>query len=164
MRRNGIHQHKQCVQLITSDIALCVNIVYKAHHRRNRGVELHTFVIFTYLFDAAVDCRSKLPANALAFREHILQTPHTLKESAAALNTRRAPRNRLVKCAYEHLIHAHGICTVFIHKVIGIDNIAERFAHFSSVLGKNHSVAGALHIRFRAAYNADIIQEFMPES
>ena len=165
MRRDGAQQQQQCLQFIRADAALLVKIIDQAHHRRDGGVELHPFKVLGHLFDGAVDCYLNVPAQALRLLvQHLLQAPYAVKETAAAAGTVGVPRNWLVKCPHEHLVHAEGVGTDLIDHVVGVDHVAARFAHLFAVLTQDHAVAGTLLVRLRRFHHTDIVQEQMPEA
>ena len=163
MRCNRVHKDEQSTQLLTGNAAFSIEIINKAHHCGNSGIELHPLEIFAYLFDAAMHRSGHFLTDSVTFNYHILKPPYPLEESAAALDSGCTPRYGLVKCSDEHFICSDRIRTVFLNKIIGVDDVIEGLTHLSAVLGKDHSVAGTLHIRLGTSDNADIIEELVPE-
>ena len=109
MRGDRVQAEHQRLELTAADLAVGVHVVDEGHHRGDAGVELHALVVIGDLLDHRVDRNFHLLAHALFIDEHLLQTPHALQEAAAAARALGRPRNRLVKRAHEHLIHAEGV-------------------------------------------------------
>ena len=164
MRRNGVEQQEQGFEFPTRHAAGGNHLIHQRHHLRDGGVVLHGFVIQRNLLNRLMHERVQLLAVPLVGRHVLLQAPHTVKEAAAALRALRAPRNRLIERAHEHLVHAESVRANFINNVIRIDDVAARLGHLLAVLAKNHAVAGALLVGFRRGNHANVMQEQMPET
>ena len=68
----------------------------------------------------------KLGAITVTFNYQLVKTPDSVKEALASLDRRRAPRSGFFKIAYKHLIKAHGIGTVTLDNIIGVNDVAAR--------------------------------------
>ena len=93
-----------------------------------------------------------------------MQVPVPLQKALAALNGVTVPGSSLFKIANEHLIQAHGVCTVLIHDLVRVDYIAAGLAHFLAVLTQDHTVGGTLLVRLLGRHHANVIQELVPEA
>ena len=165
MRGHRAQEKQQRFELIPCDAALQVQIIDQAHHRRDGRVELHALIIFRHLFDGAVDIDLQVLADPFSLIvQHLLKTPHTVEKTPAPAGAIDAPRNGLVKSAHKHFVHAEGIGPDLIDHVVGVDDVAARFAHLLAVFAQDHAMAGTALIWFRRFHHAYIMQEQVPEA
>ena len=164
MGSNGVQQHQQGMELLFGDGAQIVHLVYHGHHSGDGGVVLHGLVVLGHLLYGAVNDGHQFGTYALCIAEHILQTPHSVKEPAAAPGAGGTPGNGLIERAHEHLIETESICAHFVYHVVGVDNIASGLGHLFVVFAQYHAVTGALLIGLLGGNHADIIKELMPET
>ena len=163
MRRKRVEQDSINAQFLSGDGAGCGDLVHQRHQRGDRRVEFQRFGILAHLFDRLVERGFQLFAHAVAL-DAVLEIPVAFQEPAAAAHAFGFPRSSLFKVADEHLVQTHRSRAVLFHSVVGVDDIAARFAHLLTVRAEDHAVAGALRIRFRRGNLADIVEEFVPET
>ena len=164
MRRNGVEQQEQGFEFPARHTADGNHLVHQRHHLRDGGVVLHGLVVQRNLLNRLMHERVQLLAVPLIGRHVLLQAPHAVEEAAAALRALRAPRNRLIERAHEHLVHAESVCADFVDDIIRIDDVAARLGHLLAVLAQNHAVAGALLVGFGRGNHANVMQEQVPEA
>ena len=79
-------------------------------------------------------------AVALALHQLIAQCPHAVQEAVAARNGRGLPRGSLLKVAHEHLVQTHGVGTVLIHHLVGVDDVAKALGHLHDGMARHLAV------------------------
>ena len=164
MGSERVEEHGEDRELLLRDLAGGVDRIYQSHQGGYRGVELDVFDIAADLLDGAVELLLELGADDVLAGHELLHIPEALDELAAAAHGVGAPGCSLLKVADEHLVHTQGVGAVLFDDLVGVDDVAARFAHLLAVGAEDHAVGCALCIRLLGRDDADIIQELVPEA
>gem|GEM_PF-6630249 len=70
----------------------------------------------------------------------------------------------IFKWSHKHLICSECICSVLCDDIIWIDNVSSPFGHLTSVFSEHESDTIEFLEWFAGADNADVVQEFVPET
>ena len=138
-------------------------IIKQGHHGGDCSICLKIIGVLADFLYAAVEVALQLRADSLALHD-VLKRPYPVKKALAALDGVCVPWRRFFKVADEHFIKAKGICAVLFDNIVRVDHVAAALGHFFVVLAQNHAVACALLIRLFCGNNADVIEEFVPET
>ena len=91
MGRHGVQQRQQRPVFPFCHRIFLIKFIDQGHHGSDGGIVFQGLEISRHLLDGLVHLCLQIGAVALFRRKHILQLPHSLQESAAALYTVLAP-------------------------------------------------------------------------
>ena len=124
VRNEGVEESDIGFKLRLVDCALCVNLVGESHKSGNCGVILEIFDIARDLLDCLVNKAFELLGIAVAFRNHIGETPDSVDESLAALNRRIAPGRCLFIVAHKENVCSENVGTELVNNLVGVNDVA----------------------------------------
>ena len=164
MRSYRIQQSDQCLELITGNASLLIEIIDQRHHSSDSCIVFQVLIIAGNFLDGLVNTDLQVFAVASLLSYHILQLPYTVQETTASAHTFLAPCGRSIKGTDKHLVGTQSICTELIDDIIRINNISTGFTHLLTVGSQDHTVGSSLLVRFRTGNYTLVIQELVPET
>ena len=139
------------------------------HHLRNGGVERERFGVSSDFLNGLVQHFHQLCVRCSVVHEKSTffvaeQTPDATKEPVNTFGALRVPRLGRFERTHKHFVESQRIRAVFADDVVGIDDIAPRFAHLPVVFAENHSLVDEACEWLRRRDVAEIEQHFVPEA
>ena len=131
MRSDGIKQQRDGVEFFAGGLAARVNRIERRHYRRDGGIELAGFVIVAHLLDERVEI--EVGSIYFAACDKILRVPVSCEEAVAAFDAFGRPRSGFLVISDEEYEHSEHVRAVLFHDVVGVYDVAARFAHLFAV-------------------------------